>query len=223
MIPVGGVDPDSKLADLGLLLYRSRFSGQVDGLTIRPPLGDLLASTGRGHIPVLLEKPAVGVALDEGRDYRSGLLEDFEVVRMDVLPLERLDGAFRDAVALRLAHEDWCEAGAKPSDLGLELLLIPVHADQRATTCGGQASRASPGRCRRGCTTRRWRRRCSRPRRRRGCAGRSRTGAISTRELQRHKGVTLQLLWLEYREVHPHGYQYSWFCELEGVARTSGS
>ena len=23
------------------------------------------------------------------------------------------------------------------------------------------------------------------------------------RELQRHKGVTLQLLWLEYREVHP--------------------
>ena len=33
------------------------------------------------------------------------------------------------------------------------------------------------------------------------------------RELQRHKGVTLQLLWLEYREVHPSGYQYSWFCE----------
>ena len=32
------------------------------------------------------------------------------------------------------------------------------------------------------------------------------------RELQRHKGVTLQLLWLEYREVHPNGYQYSWFC-----------
>ena len=33
------------------------------------------------------------------------------------------------------------------------------------------------------------------------------------RELQRHKGVTLQLLWLEYRAVHPNGYQYSWFCE----------
>ena len=33
------------------------------------------------------------------------------------------------------------------------------------------------------------------------------------RELQRHKGVTLELLWLEYREVHPDGYQYSWFCE----------
>ena len=32
------------------------------------------------------------------------------------------------------------------------------------------------------------------------------------RELQRHKGVTLELLWLEYREVHPDGYQYSWFC-----------
>ena len=33
------------------------------------------------------------------------------------------------------------------------------------------------------------------------------------RELQRHKGVTLQLLWLEYRAAHPNGYQYSWFCE----------
>jgi transposase len=33
------------------------------------------------------------------------------------------------------------------------------------------------------------------------------------RELRR-KGVTLQLLWLEYKEVHPDGYQYSQFCEL---------
>ena len=33
------------------------------------------------------------------------------------------------------------------------------------------------------------------------------------RELQRHKGVTLRLLWLEYRERHPDGYQYSRFCE----------
>ena len=30
------------------------------------------------------------------------------------------------------------------------------------------------------------------------------------RELQRHKVVTLQLLWLEYREVHPNGYQSTW-------------
>ena len=29
------------------------------------------------------------------------------------------------------------------------------------------------------------------------------------RELQRHKGVTLRLLWLEYRTVHPDGYRYS--------------
>ncbi|MCY4421375.1 MAG: IS21 family transposase, partial [Gammaproteobacteria bacterium] len=28
----------------------------------------------------------------------------------------------------------------------------------------------------------------------------------------KHKGVTLFLLWQEYRETHPHGYQYSWFC-----------
>ncbi len=33
------------------------------------------------------------------------------------------------------------------------------------------------------------------------------------RELQRHEGVTLQLLWPEYRAVHPNGYRYSWFCE----------
>ena len=32
------------------------------------------------------------------------------------------------------------------------------------------------------------------------------------RELKR-KGVTLFLLWQEYRECHPQGYQYSWFCE----------
>ena len=32
------------------------------------------------------------------------------------------------------------------------------------------------------------------------------------RELQRHKGMTLQLLWLEYRNAHPDGYAYSWFC-----------
>ena len=29
----------------------------------------------------------------------------------------------------------------------------------------------------------------------------------------RHKGVTLFLLWQEYRQNHPEGYQYSWFCE----------
>ncbi len=30
----------------------------------------------------------------------------------------------------------------------------------------------------------------------------------------RHKGVTLQLLWLEYKQAHPDGYQYSRFCDL---------
>ena len=34
------------------------------------------------------------------------------------------------------------------------------------------------------------------------------------RERQRHKSVTLRLLWLEYRTVHPNGYQYSRFCDL---------
>ncbi len=30
-------------------------------------------------------------------------------------------------------------------------------------------------------------------------------------ELKR-KGVTLHLLWQEYREAHPDGYGYTWFC-----------
>jgi transposase len=32
------------------------------------------------------------------------------------------------------------------------------------------------------------------------------------RELRR-KGVTLTLLWHEYKEIHPEGFQYSWFCD----------
>ena len=33
------------------------------------------------------------------------------------------------------------------------------------------------------------------------------------KELRRHRAVTLQLLWLEYREGHPDGFGYSWFCQ----------
>ncbi len=33
-------------------------------------------------------------------------------------------------------------------------------------------------------------------------------------EQLRHKGVTLQLLWQEYHQVHPEGYQRSQFCQL---------
>ena len=33
------------------------------------------------------------------------------------------------------------------------------------------------------------------------------------RELARHTCVTLQLLWFEYREAHPDGYQYSRCCD----------
>ncbi|MEX0450189.1 IS21 family transposase [Spiribacter sp. 221] len=32
------------------------------------------------------------------------------------------------------------------------------------------------------------------------------------RELQ-YRGMTRRQVWLEYREVHPNGYNYSWFCE----------
>src|SRR5215813_12822743 len=33
-------------------------------------------------------------------------------------------------------------------------------------------------------------------------------------ELQRHRHLTLQLAWEEYRQAHPEGYAYSRFCEL---------
>jgi len=32
-------------------------------------------------------------------------------------------------------------------------------------------------------------------------------------ELVSHKYLTLQLLWEEYRQSNPKGYQYSWFCQ----------
>ena len=32
-------------------------------------------------------------------------------------------------------------------------------------------------------------------------------------ELQKRRGGTLNLLWQEYKEQHPDGYQYSWFCQ----------
>jgi transposase len=35
---------------------------------------------------------------------------------------------------------------------------------------------------------------------------------LIARELKR-KGVTLTLLWQEYRAIHPDGYGYTWFCE----------
>jgi transposase len=36
-------------------------------------------------------------------------------------------------------------------------------------------------------------------------------------ELRRHKNVTMQLLWEEYKEASPEGYQYSQFCDLYRV------
>ena len=39
--------------------------------------------------------------------------------------------------------------------------------------------------------------------------------AVINTELKR-KGMTLQLLWVEYREKHPNGYCYSQFCHLYG-------
>jgi len=33
-------------------------------------------------------------------------------------------------------------------------------------------------------------------------------------QLQRHRHLTLQLLWEEYRQANPDGYRYSFFCDL---------
>lgn len=38
-------------------------------------------------------------------------------------------------------------------------------------------------------------------------------------QLQANKHLTLQLLWEEYREIHPSGYSYSRFCELHEIWR----
>ena len=35
-------------------------------------------------------------------------------------------------------------------------------------------------------------------------------------QFQQHRHLTLQLVWEEYRQVHPEGYGYSRFCELYG-------
>ena len=39
------------------------------------------------------------------------------------------------------------------------------------------------------------------------------------KELKSRQNVTLQLLWEEYHQAYPEGYNYSWFCELYGNGR----
>ena len=38
--------------------------------------------------------------------------------------------------------------------------------------------------------------------------------SVVHKELKSRRSVTLQLLWEEYRESHPEGFNYSWYCEL---------
>jgi transposase len=35
-------------------------------------------------------------------------------------------------------------------------------------------------------------------------------------QLLRHKHLTLDLLWQEYKQTYQEGYQYGWVCELYG-------
>ncbi|MTH94624.1 IS21 family transposase, partial [Roseibium sp. RKSG952] len=46
--------------------------------------------------------------------------------------------------------------------------------------------------------------------------------AYVARELKR-KGVTLSLLWQEYRSAHPEGYGFSWFCDRFAAHRKKTS
>ncbi|MER9832287.1 IS21 family transposase [Mesorhizobium sp. M0134] len=46
--------------------------------------------------------------------------------------------------------------------------------------------------------------------------------AMISRELKR-KGVTLTLLWQEYRAAHPDGYGYTWFCDRLGAFQRRAS
>jgi transposase len=46
--------------------------------------------------------------------------------------------------------------------------------------------------------------------------------AMIARELKR-KGVTLTLLWQEYRAAHPDGYGYTWFCDRFGAFQRRAS
>jgi transposase len=39
-------------------------------------------------------------------------------------------------------------------------------------------------------------------------------------ELRKHKHVTLQVLWEEYKLEHPKGYNYSWFCQCYSAHRS---
>ncbi len=101
-------------------------------------------------------------------------------------------------------------AGLSKRQIAASLGIGPTAAGH---ACAGRGKPASVGRCRTILTTPRWRPppiRFRRPRPRIG--GRCRTAAIH-RELRR-KGVTLQLVWEEYRAAHPDGYSRSWFCEL---------
>ena len=40
------------------------------------------------------------------------------------------------------------------------------------------------------------------------------SAAFATNKLEKHRDLTLELLWEEYREQHPDGYSYSRFCKL---------
>ena len=96
---------------------------------------------------------------------------------------------------------------------------VEPHA-RAASICGVPRSSASPGRCRTGSTTRRKQERLlftpagfyeepTRPQ----------PDWSGVHAELRRRGVTLMLLWEEYRAEHADGYGYSRFCDLYGEWR----
>ena len=77
--------------------------------------------------------------------------------------------------------------------------------------CSGRRSKGWAGRCRPSWTTRRSRRGCSVALPRRTTES-GQTARISTASSS--ATLTLQLLWEEYAQVHPHGYRRAQFCEI---------
>ena len=81
------------------------------------------------------------------------------------------------------------------------------------TRCAASRLRASPGRCPLGSATQSSRSASTATHGQRAPDPREPDWARVHEELRRDKHVTLRLLWREYREAHPDGYGYSWFCQ----------
>src|SRR3954451_24909699 len=82
------------------------------------------------------DQPLLVIALDEGANDRTCLVERLEAVQPDALFLERAHEALDHAVALRFADKRWTVRDAQPAQLGAKrirhVLRAPVAANRQA-------------------------------------------------------------------------------------------